>query len=392
MNKRWTEEKFMSERRNVIAKAEYLANESKTLNQLREMPKYKICANLLEEVEKSGNILVQSSDSGDFCEINLCGKENLFAEDEIKKIISELEIPVQGIPSDFCIRLQSEILCAAGATSLAGGFFSSLIHRSGMEIEKIFSDWQYCDRLVGMYGEMGFVINRELSVPPASVLVPPSMSNAAVLVEALLAVEQGVKNITVAQRQYGNMIQDIASIKALKEQLGEYIEYFGHKNVSISTAIYQMQRNFPINSTEAISEACYSAIAAAMVPVNKIHIESYFLNEAYDIINVLSGQTIPASKEIESEISIIKMEAKCILRKVLELGKGDLAEGAMAAIRKGIIDLPIEISGHCLGKIRTRKDSQGAVRYLETGLVPLAEELEEYNKRKLMKNTNMKGV
>jgi glutamate mutase epsilon subunit len=57
--------------------------------------------------------------------------------------------------------------------------------------------WQYCDRLVGYYEENGIHINREPFGPLTGTLVPPSISNAISIIEALLAATQGVKNITV---------------------------------------------------------------------------------------------------------------------------------------------------------------------------------------------------
>ena len=42
------------------------------------------------------------------------------------------------------------------------------------------------------------------------------MSNAVAIVEALLAAEQGVKNITVGYGQCGNLIQDVAAYKSVR--------------------------------------------------------------------------------------------------------------------------------------------------------------------------------
>ena len=83
-------------------------------------------------------------------------------------------------------------------------------------IEKTLLDWQYCDRLVGFYEEQGISINREPFGPLTGTLVPPSTSNTVAIIEALLAAEQGVKNITVGYGQCGNLIQDVAAIRALR--------------------------------------------------------------------------------------------------------------------------------------------------------------------------------
>ena len=74
-------------------------------------------------------------------------------------------------------------------------------------MEKTISTWQYCDRLVGFYEENGVSINREPFGPLTGTLVPPSTAVAVAILEALLAAEQGVKNITVGYGQCGNLLQ-----------------------------------------------------------------------------------------------------------------------------------------------------------------------------------------
>ena len=51
----------------------------------------------------------------------------------------------------------------------------------------------------------GISINREPFGPLTGTLVPPSISNAIAIIEALLAAEQGVKNITVGYGMGGNV-------------------------------------------------------------------------------------------------------------------------------------------------------------------------------------------
>ena len=48
------------------------------------------------------------------------------------------------------------------------------------------------------------------------------MSHAVAIIEGLLALEQGVKSITVGYGQVGSLTQDIAAIKSLRELSHEY--------------------------------------------------------------------------------------------------------------------------------------------------------------------------
>src|SRR5690606_11021885 len=87
-------------------------------------------------------------------------------------------------------------------------------------------------------------------------------------------------------------------------------------------------------------------------------------------LNMLEGQRMAMSKELELEINIIKAETNCILDKIFELGKGDLAVGTVKGFEAGIIDIPFGPSKYYYGKMLPARDHQGCVRYLMTGNIP----------------------
>ena len=68
----------------------------------------------------------------------------------------------------------------------------SLMRRMFLLKETIY-DWQYVDRLTGIYEEAGVSINREPYGPLTGTLVPPSMSNAVAIIEALFGSRTGSK-------------------------------------------------------------------------------------------------------------------------------------------------------------------------------------------------------
>jgi methylaspartate mutase epsilon subunit len=89
------------------------------------------------------------------------------------------------------------------------------------------------------------------------------------------------------------------------------------------------------------------------------------------------------SKELETEIAIIKSETKCIIDKLLELGNGDLSVGTVKGFEAGIIDVPFAPSKFNAGIMMPARDNNGAVRYLNFGNLPFTEELKNYNTKKL---------
>ena len=115
-----------------------------------------------------------------------------------RQIIENLDIPVQVRHGTPDARLLTEICYAGGFTSYEGGGISyNIPYAKDVPLERTIYDWQYVDRLTGIYEEAGVSINREPYGPLTGTLVPPSMSNAVAIIEALLAAEQGVKNVTV---------------------------------------------------------------------------------------------------------------------------------------------------------------------------------------------------
>jgi len=303
-------------------------------------------------------------------------------------------------------RLLAEITHASGWTSNEGGGISyNIPYAKSVTLEKTILDWQYCDRLVGFYEEQGVSINREPFGPLTGTLVPPSTSNAVAIIEALLAAEQGVKNITVGYGQCGNLIQDVAAIRALEEQCDEYLKAHGHMNVYLTTVFHQWMGGFPADEAKAFGVISTGAAAAALAGATKVIVKTP--HEAIGIptkeanaqgikatkmtLNLLQGQRMPMSEELKQEIEIIKAETKCMIDKIYEVGNGDLAIGAVKGFAMGIIDVPFAPSKYNAGKMMPARDNNGAVRYLKFGNVPFTNELKAYNMRKLEERGKFEG-
>src|SRR6056297_2885901 len=295
-------------------------------------------------------------------------------------------------------RLLSEIIHASGWTSNEGGGISyNIPYAKNVSIEKTLYDWQYCDRLAGFYEEQGIEINREPFGPLTGTLVPPSTSNAVAIIEGLLAAEQGVKSITLGYGQGGNLIQDVAAIKALEEQFEIYLEKFGFNDCYVTTVFHQWMGGFPEDEAKAFGVISMGSIAAALAGATKVIVKTP--HEAHGIpskeanaagirntkmtLNMYEGQRMPMSKELNEEIKIIKRETESIISKVLEVGRGGLAVGTVKGIEMGIIDIPFGPSIFNKGKMMPARDNKGAIRYLESGNLPFSKEILGFNREKL---------
>ncbi len=106
-------------------------------------------------------------------------------------------------------------------------------------------------------------INRSPTVPSPAPWCPPSVSHAVAIIEALLAAEQGVKNITVGYGQCGNLIQDVAAIPDAGGATEEYLKKYGYDDVVVTTVLHQWMGGFPADEAKAFLGVIWSSTIAA---------------------------------------------------------------------------------------------------------------------------------
>lgn len=365
-----------------------------TIDSYTRQNKYENCEKGIEESKKAGRSLLNG-----FPGVN-------HGVSGCRKVVEATNLPLQlrhGTPD---ARLLSEIMLAAGFTSDEGGGISyNVPYAKSVSIEKTLMYWQYVDRLVGWYEEHGVSINREPFGPLTGTLVPPSMSNAIGILEGLMAAEQGVKNLTLGYGQCGNLIQDVAAVRALESQAQEYFKNFGYEDVQLTTVFHQWMGGFPEDEAKAFGVISNGATAAALSGATKVIVKTPHeaigvptkeanaagIRATKMVLNLLKGQQLSSSPELEKEIEIIKAETKCILDKVFELGDGDWAIGIVKAFEQGVLDVPFAPSIYNAGKMMPARDNVGKVRYLSLGNVPLSKELAEFNLAQLEERGRFEG-
>ncbi|MCX7694863.1 MAG: methylaspartate mutase subunit E [Caloramator sp.] len=377
----------------------YLQNEGEadllpsTIDSYTRQNRYNECEVGIEESKKAGRSMLNG-----FPAVN-------YGIEGCRKVYEAVDLPLQARHGTPDARLLSEIIHASGWTSNEGGGISyNIPYAKSVSVEKTIRDWQYCDRLVGMYEEMGIELNREPFGPLTGTLVPPSISNAVAIIEGLLAAEQGVKNLTLGYGQCGNLIQDVAAIRALVEQAEEYFKMYGY-DVYLTTVFHQWMGGFPHDESKAFGVISWGSATAALAGATKVIVKTP--HEAVGIptkeanaagikatkqtLNLLRGQRLPESKELKAEIELIKAETKCILDKVFELGNGDLAVGTVKAFEAGVLDIPFAPSKYNAGQIIPARDNNGAVRFLEFGNIPFTMEIKDFNRQLLEERAKYEG-
>lgn len=316
-----------------------------------------------------------------------------------RQVIESVNVPMQVRHGTPDARLLTEITYAGGFTSYEGGGISyNLPYCKSIPMERTIRDWQYVDRLTGLYEEMGVTINREPYGPLTGTLVPPCISHAAAIIEALLAAEQGVKNITVGYGQCGNLVQDIAAIRTLQELTDEYLNKYGYFDVDVTTVLHQWMGGFPADEAKAFGVISSGSLIAALSKATKVIVKTPHeavgiptmeanaqgLRCTKQVVNMLADQTF-ASNDLEQEKEIIRQETRAIVDKCFELGNGDIAVGVCRGVEAGVLDVPFAPCRFNAGKMLPCRDNDGAVRILDVGNLPFNKELIDFHKDKIEK-------
>ena len=322
-----------------------------------------------------------------------------------RQVIESVNLPMQVRHGTPDARLLTEITYAGGFTSYEGGGISyNLPYCKNIPMERTIKDWQYVDRLTGLYEEMGVSINREPYGPLTGTLVPPCISHAAAIIEALLAAEQGVKNITVGYGQCGNLVQDIAAIRTLEELTDEYLHKYGYNDVQVTTVLHQWMGGFPADEAKAFGVISSGSLIAALAKATKVIVKTPHeavgiptmeanaegLRCTKQVVNMLAEQTFQ-SASLEEEKEIIRQETRCIVDKCFELGNGDIAVGICRGVQAGVLDVPFAPCRANAGLMLPCRDNDGAIRILNTGNLPFTKELKDFHASKIEARAQAEG-
>lgn len=312
-----------------------------------------------------------------------------------RRVTEALAKPVQVRHGTPDARLLAEITLASGFSAYEGGGISyNIPYAKKIPLASSIRHWQYVDRLCGIYGREGAVINREPFGPLSGTLIPPFISHSVAILEGLLALEQGVSSITLGYGQAGNLLQDVAAIATLRELGEEYFRAAGFEDFELTTVFHQWMGGFPEDEDRAMGVISWGGIAAALAGADKVITKTPHeamgiptreanlqgLKATRQAVNMLTGQQAISGPELEREKEIIRKEVRQVLGRALELGGGDPALSAVRAFEAGVIDVPFSPSVNNAGKLLPVRDNNGAVRIFQKGNIPFDRELEEFHR------------
>ncbi|MCR3907069.1 MAG: methylaspartate mutase subunit E [Tenericutes bacterium] len=456
VNKKWTLEKFLEVRKEVLASwptgNDPLLDLDVAVENLKKVPPHKNFALKLIEAKNQGRTYIQpragvarlkehielmrhlDAAGADFlpATIDSYTRHNRYQEAEegikvseregrsllngfpavnhgvqaCKDVLDAVNVPLQARHGTPDGRLLAEIIHAAGWTSNEGGGISyNLPYAKNISLADSIYYWQYCDRLVGYYEDHGIHINREPFGPLTGTLVPPSIAITIGIIEALLAAEQGVKNITIGYGQCGNVVQDVAAIHMALELCEEYLKDQNYRDVVVTTVFHQWMGGFPADESAATGLISMASTVAALAGANKMitktpyesigvptkEINAIGIKASKMVVNLLKDQKMKTSTPLKLEKRQIRKEVECLMNMVFELGKGDVAVGAIKAFELGVIDVPFAPSKQNMNKVLPARDNEGCVRILEFGNLGMTKEIKEFHKSKLDERAKAEG-
>ena len=303
-------------------------------------------------------------------------------------------------------RLLAEITYASGITAYEGGALTYNLpyYRNYSPRESVLR-WRYVDRLTGLYHRRhGITLDREFFGVLTATMVPACIAASACVLEALLAAEEGVKSVSLGYAEQGNRAQDVGAIRALRRVGRNYLDRRGHEDVAVFTVFHQYMAAFPPDEAKSRAMLHGSAVTArlseatrlmlktmaeaARIPTAEQNIESLLLVRSA----LTETEPPPVPAEAEAEEDLIVRETSAILDAILALDGADLGDRIVAAVERGIFDVPFSPNVWNAGRAVPLRDTAGAVRFADTGGIPLPEDVRRFHEDAVRRRLSRDGA
>ena len=310
-----------------------------------------------------------------------------------RELIEALDTPIEVRHGTPDARLLAAVTFAGGFQSFEGGPISyNIPYTKEHDLAETIEHWQYVDRLAGAYTARGVRINREPFGPLTGTLVPPSIAIAVGLVEGMLAATQGVRSVTLGYGQVGNLVQDIAALRALRSLGEEYLP----DEVTVTTVFHEWMGGFPPDEARANGVIALGAATAAIAKPDKVITKSpqefggvptkeanaAGLRTTRQLIDMMREQAITLDG-VDREQQFVEDSTRSLMDAVLQLGDEDVARGVVEAFATGKLDVPFAPSDSAESAVLPARDDDGRVRIHTFGDLALDDDLRDVHHERL---------
>jgi len=304
-------------------------------------------------------------------------------------------------------RLTGEIGYAAGYTGYLGsGIAYTTSYIKELTIEEGIRNYQYLDRLAAMYQARGVELHRRQPGFLTGTNIPPSIAIVTCVLDCLLAAAQGVKNYGLEMGETLHLIQDAAAVAACRELCQEYLAKKGHRDVFTPITLLHWMGAWPHDDAQSAAMIVYGGTLAAIAGANSVTTKS--THEAYGIptpqanaeglrmtrtaIYLARNIRLDGLPEYEQEKDLIRREVRPIVDKVLEMGDGDVAVGAVRAFEAGVLDVPWSPNRGVKSRVLPARDADGYLRIVDPGLMPFPGDVMAVHEERLRKRAERENI
>src|SRR3990172_7145579 len=141
-----------------------------------------------------------------------------------RQLVQAVDVPVEMRIGTVVPQLAVEIGFAGGMSSVTAGPIYYTAHYSrDTSLPETIANWQYVFRLIGRYAELGVPIGLQIHGIGTSTPFPNTLLGACCVLETLIAAAQGARSFSMDARLIGNMVQDVAGVRAIREVAEDYV-------------------------------------------------------------------------------------------------------------------------------------------------------------------------
>ena len=324
-----------------------------------------------------------------------------------KQLIEAIDKPAIMLTGTAMPKLTAEIGFAGGYSGYLGsGIAYTTSYIKEMSIEDGIRNYQYLDRLAAMYYEHGVELHRRQPGFLTGTNIPPSIAIITCVLDCLLAAAQGVKNYGLEMGETLHLVQDAAAVAACGDLCREYLRRKGYPGVFTSVTLLHWMGAWPHDDAQCAALISYGGTLAAVSGAASVTTKS--THEAFGIptpqanaeglrmtrmaIYLARNIRLDGLREHEEEKNLIKREVRPVIDKVLEMGDGDVAAGAVRAFEAGVLDVPWSPNRHCKSRVMPARDADGYLRILDPGLMPFPKDVMQVHEEKLRKRAEKENV
>ncbi|MCH7936083.1 MAG: methylaspartate mutase subunit E [Proteobacteria bacterium] len=326
---------------------------------------------------------------------------------ETRKLIEAIGKPAIVLSGTAMPRLTCEIGFAAGYSGYLGsGIAYTTSYTKNTSIAEGIRNYQYLDRLAALYLEHGVELHRRQPGFLTGTNVPPSIAITVAVLDTLLAAGQGVRNYGLELGQTLHLIQDSAAIRVCGELAQEYLAAAGFDDMFTPVTSLHWMGAWPQDDAQAAALVSYGGTLAAVGGAVSVTTKS--THEAYGIptpeanaeglrttrmaIYLARHIRLDDLPEFKAEVDLIRREAKPVIDKVLEMGDGDAAQGAVKALEAGVLDIPWSPNRFVKSRVMPARDADGYLRIYDPADMPIPKDVMAVHEEGLKKRAEAEGV